>query len=800
MRRGMLEKPRQQSGAALVMVLLGIFILTAVGAFIILGVDRNAELRFAYQRSVAGFGAAEAGIHVGAVAVQNAMQNFGLPTNCNPQALLINGRTVTYTLSVPTGPPWNGTAGSCTETPKAITETAGSPFAGMNASLYTYNLTSSAKNALGFVEAQVSNQFNAHLIPMFSFGAFYAQDLEYTPGPTSVFNGRVHTNGDLYLNSADCGSAISDGLNLLGQITIVGSGVSGTAPLNRGFKSFDHNSHNVYISLDGTSSNMQVLGSNAAGSASCALTSNRQIPQSEINTFNTGGQTRITTGIQNLTLPTPPSVLCVPWITSCTTSSTYWQNANLRVVLDTTTTKQLVTGPVGPALYPVNVLQADGSVDSAKTTQLQTFMKNVPGAITYSDVPLASSNWNCSSVSTCESSAYSVSNKYSTPFPVLGTGGCLLTRGPRSQINVNGTNYCYDYRYGGFYNWREGKPILMLNIDWMALEEWNRNNGNVLFDSTTTVNGGPVIFVSVKDTTSTEGYKATNYGVRLYDAGRARRGSADVGVAFATDQALYLTGNVNCPTPNYAGSDSSPATCGDATWPPPTGASTKQKPVAVIADTINVLSCNWIVATSGSACGTFTMDADQWSTVCGNVSGGCRPVDEASTLTSGTSGSGATCSSGSGCLAKETIINAGFLAGNDRTWCSSNSNGTLCGYPTYDSGGLQNYPRFHEDWTGTDAGTGRVRKYWYQGSYVAIGVPYHTCFEYTAQLVAGLTVANDPAFPCGAVPQGFWSNQRYGAPPRRWFYDTSFNDGSRLPPLTPRFVYLSQVYFTELFK
>jgi hypothetical protein len=175
-------------------------------------------------------------------------------------------------------------------------------------------------------------------------------------------------------------------------------------------------------------------------------------------------------------------------------------------------------------------------------------------------------------------------------------------------------------------------------------------------------------------------------------------------------------------------------------------------------------------------------------------------VDEASTLSSGTTATGATCSSGSGCLAKETIVNAGFLAGNDRTWCSSNTNGTLCGYPTYDSGGLQNYPRFHEDWTGTDSGTGRVRKYWYQGSYVAIGVPYHTCFEYTAQLVAGVTVANDPAFACGSVPQGFWSNQRYGAPPRRWFYDTSFNDATRLPPLTPRFVYLSQVYFTEVFK
>ncbi|HET8999295.1 MAG TPA: hypothetical protein VFP86_06590, partial [bacterium] len=291
---------------------------------------------------------------------------------------------------------------------------------------------------------------------------------------------------------------------------------------------------------------------------------------------------------------------------------------------------------------------------------------------------------------------------------------------------------------------------------------------------------------------------ADNYGVRIYDAGRARWGSTDPGVTFVTDRAMYLAGNFNCPQPNYAGSDSSPAACGDASWPPSAGSPTEQKSTSIIADTIDVLSCNWVKAQSGNACtGSagvgFQDDQDQWSTVCGT---GCRPVDEASTKGSGSTPTGATCG-GNGCQAKETIINAAFFAGTDQTWCSSNTNGTNCG-TSYYSGGVENYPRYHEDWSGTDASTGRARKFWYQGSLVSSGSPTHTCFAYTAQLT---TIANDPNYTCSAYTrQGFWSTQRYSPPTRRWFYDVSFNDAAFLPPLTPRFTYLNLVFFTQVFQ
>jgi hypothetical protein len=775
------------------MVLLGILVLSAVGAFILFGVNRNGDVRFAFQRTVAGFNAAEAGINIGAAGVLNAMQNFGLPTNCSTggTTVAINGRNVTYRLSVP-----GGTPGSCAETPQTITETAASPFGGLNALLYTYNLSSSATNALGFTESSVGNQFQAHLIPVFQFAAFYAKDLEYLPGPPLVVNGRLHTNGDLYLNSDDCGSSITDGMNILGPITIVGSGVSGTAPLNRGRKDdLTVNWNNVYLSLDGTSSNMQVLGTDSAGSTSCSQVATRQIPQSEINTFNTGGNIRIATGLKNLSLPLPSSLLCVPWITGCSGQGTYWQNAAIRIVLDTTTKQPLGAVGTGPALYPVKVLNVDGSLDTVRTASLQLLMQTTPGAITYSDVPVTSNTkWDCRSNTTCETDVYANGSAgYGQAFPTSGAYvGCTAARGPRTQIYTItgvGSNYCNDYRYGGFYNWRESKPILLLNIDWMALEEWNNNHANALFNPAATTNGGLVAFFSVKDTTGTEGYKADSYGVRIYDAGRVQRGSTDPGVTLATDQAMYITGNFNCPQPN-PGADTSPAGCGDATWPPATGAATLEKPTSVIADTVNVLSCGWIASSGGVTnppCGTFNMNADQWAANggCGVTSAGsgCRPRDEAST-------SGGTFANGE--PATQTIINTAFLAGNDQTWCSSTPSGRNCGQSYY-SGGLENYPRFHENWTNV--------KFWYQGSFVAVGTPYHDCFDYTAQLISGVTIADDPTYSCTKYTlQGFWSTQRYVPPLRRWFYDVSFNNAATLPPLSPRFAYLSLIYFTQVFQ
>ncbi len=115
-------------------------------------------------------------------------------------------------------------------------------------------------------------------------------------------------------------------------------------------------------------------------------------------------------------------------------------------------------------------------------------------------------------------------------------------------------------------------------------------------------------------------------------------------------------------------------------------------------------------------------------------------------------------------VASNTTVHTAVLAGTDTTGGVEGSGGQGGSY----NGGLENYPRFHERWSG--------RTLTYFGSFVSLGNSRHS--------------------------NGGWvyGNPQYTAPNRDWHYDTDFNDASNLPPLTPRFVYLRQELFLRNFE
>ena len=119
-------------------------------------------------------------------------------------------------------------------------------------------------------------------------------------------------------------------------------------------------------------------------------------------------------------------------------------------------------------------------------------------------------------------------------------------------------------------------------------------------------------------------------------------------------------------------------------------------------------------------------------------------------------------------VATPTTVNAAFLSGIDTTVPAWSYNG-----------GLQNYPRFHENWTNV--------AFTYRGSFVSLGNSVHVTGIQACGYVTNTTQAA-----CGATT-------RYAAPNRNWDYDTSFNDVNNLPPLTPRFVYLRQLLFARTY-
>ncbi len=72
------------------------------------------------------------------------------------------------------------------------------PYAGLYASIIPYKMTSTATREVTRTEVKLEREFNNYLVPLFQFGMFSNEDIEIHPGPLMTFNGRIHTNQNIY--------------------------------------------------------------------------------------------------------------------------------------------------------------------------------------------------------------------------------------------------------------------------------------------------------------------------------------------------------------------------------------------------------------------------------------------------------------------------------------------------------------------------------------------------------------------------------------------------------------------------
>lgn len=246
------------------------------------------------------------------------------------------------------------------------------------------------------------------------------------------------------------------------------------------------------------------------------------------------------------------------------------------------------------------------------------------------------------------------------------------------------------------YNFREGKWIRLLDVRMRELLNCLHNTNwfgtfKRLDDQT---QGGLVFHFTVKGPDSA--LTPNPYGVRVSDGSQLQASASGAplvkGLTVVSDQAIYVRGDYNA----------------DA-----------KIPSAIMADSLNILSNNWLDTNSNKA------DVNSR-------------------------------------IASNTTINAAFLGGSDTTGGIEGAGGQN----SYYSGGFENFPRFHENWSG--------RTLLYRGSFVSLARPLHAT--------------------------GRWTSQSYSAPIRDWNYDTSFNDAANLPPITPRFVFLKQELFMRDFE
>ena len=71
-------------------------------------------------------------------------------------------------------------------------------YAGLYASILPYKMSSTGTMTSTKTQVKLEREFNNYLVPLFQFGIYSNEDLEFAPGPVMTFNGRVHSNGNIY--------------------------------------------------------------------------------------------------------------------------------------------------------------------------------------------------------------------------------------------------------------------------------------------------------------------------------------------------------------------------------------------------------------------------------------------------------------------------------------------------------------------------------------------------------------------------------------------------------------------------
>ncbi len=123
----------------------------------------------------------------------------------------------------------------------------GQMFQGLNARRDAWQLDSVATDKMTGVEVALRRKFFNNRIPVFQFGIFYDDDLEFHPGPRFDFGGRVHTNGSLFL-MANTGLYFSSKVTAANQI-FTDVSKNGSPWTNWDENVFVKNASGVYVQL-----------------------------------------------------------------------------------------------------------------------------------------------------------------------------------------------------------------------------------------------------------------------------------------------------------------------------------------------------------------------------------------------------------------------------------------------------------------------------------------------------------------------------------------------------------------------
>lgn len=179
---------KNESGLVTIIALLMVGMLTLIGIAALTTSDDEVEIAGNEMHDVRAFYAAEAGLEQAAAAIETEYERTGIPPALLPHGgINVNEYEVTYV-----------TEDDGVPTPQILTNGS---LTGLHATVKSFSITTTASDVQSRSSVQMTQTFEAALVPIFQFAVFYENDLEIAPGPDMDVIGRVHTNGDLYIQS-----------------------------------------------------------------------------------------------------------------------------------------------------------------------------------------------------------------------------------------------------------------------------------------------------------------------------------------------------------------------------------------------------------------------------------------------------------------------------------------------------------------------------------------------------------------------------------------------------------------------
>ncbi len=198
-----INRPGGENGFVLVICLILLLMLSLIGIASITTSTSDMRVSGNEMNQTGAFYAAESGLERAAAAIIHSYQTTGNPPDPLPSGSVTeNGYQYDYATT-------DGGAAS----QQVLTEGA---YKGLYGLVKTYVINSTGFNTLGESRVRLSMVIQDALIPLYQFAVFYQGDLELSPNAVMTLDGRIHSNGDIYIQS-------QNGINMISYLTAAGS-------------------------------------------------------------------------------------------------------------------------------------------------------------------------------------------------------------------------------------------------------------------------------------------------------------------------------------------------------------------------------------------------------------------------------------------------------------------------------------------------------------------------------------------------------------------------------------------------